>query len=71
MQPVKEEVVEKLSPPREWRDNTGKFRTRAELTTVTPEYVLLKKADGKFAKVPWHRLCDEDQEFVKRWQANR
>ena len=55
--------------PREWVDNTGKFRTQATFAEATDEFVFLRKTDGTVSKVPWRRLSDADHEYVRGWQA--
>ncbi len=59
-QPVVAELV-----LREWVDNTGKHRTLAALVEVTPEHVVLEKANGKRVKVPWRRLSEADQQLAR------
>ncbi len=59
------------TPFREWVDNTGKHRTRAELVEVTSEYIMLKKSNGRPSKVPWCRLSEADQTFARAWQVRQ
>ena len=54
---------------RTWVDNTGKHRTLAKLLEVTPEYVLLEKANSRQSKVPLRRLSEADLEYIKHWKA--
>ncbi len=66
----KESPAEQPATVREWVDNSGKYRTLAELIEVTEEHVVLLKTDGKQSKVPWSRLSLTDQEFARNWHAS-
>jgi len=65
------ELPAQMAPLREWVDNTGKHRTFAELVEVTSEFILLKKSNGRQSKVPWGRLSEADQAFVRAWQVRQ
>ncbi|MEM8945014.1 MAG: PilZ domain-containing protein [Planctomycetota bacterium] len=67
MEPSTEAPTE-VPTEREWVDNTGKYRTVAELVEVTDEHIVLLKPDGKQSKVPWHRLSEVDQAFARDWR---
>ena len=67
--PEQPEVTENEASFREWIDNTGKFRTIAQLIEVTDEHVILLKQDGKKSTVPWRRLSESDQAFAREWNA--
>lgn len=56
---------------REWLDNTGKHRTQAQLIDVTDKHLVLLKTNGRRSSVPWDRLSEADQQFARKWQANR
>ncbi len=51
-------------PTRTWNDATGAFSVEAQFAGVENGKVLLKKADGKIARVPLDRLSKEDRDFV-------
>lgn len=59
---AEENEAEKL---REWVDNTGKFRFRAELVEVDGEFAVLKGTDGKMRRIPISRLSEKDQHFLR------
>lgn len=68
---VNEQQTIQESLVREWVDNTGKYRTLAELVEVTPDHLVLVKPDGQRKQVPWIRLSEADQEFARNWQASK
>lgn len=67
---VSEQQLAQEPVVREWVDNTGKYRTLAELVEVTPDHVVLVKPDGQRKQVPWIRLSEADQEFARNWQSS-
>jgi len=55
---------------RTWQDDTGQFKIEAELVKVEDDAVRLKRRDGQMVTVPLDRLCEEDQQFVRRLQGS-
>ena len=53
---------------RTWTSRDGKFRVVAELIRVENDVVVLRRSDGKTARVPVSRLSDDDQEFLSDQQ---
>lgn len=64
-----ESISPKVTKFRIWVDNTGKHKTEARLLSATDEAIELEKPGGRKIKVPWNRLCEEDQQFVRDWQV--
>ena len=58
-------VHAELNTFRMWRDSTGKFEIEATLVTKDATQVVLKKRDGSVITVPFSKLCDSDQTFLK------
>ena len=49
---------------REFVDKSGKHKTKAKYTGFENGKVILSKEDESEVKVPWNRLCFEDQQYV-------
>jgi len=49
---------------REWKDDTGRFKTLARLIRIAQDKVRLQKLDGKEIDVPISRLSSGDSAFV-------
>jgi hypothetical protein len=49
---------------RTWKTQDGKFQVVAELIGTEGDVVLLRRADGKTARVPLQRLSETDRTFV-------
>ncbi len=62
---VTEDADAKPSATRIWSDSTGKFQVEATFVAMESDVVILKKADGKLAKVPLERLSKTDQETAR------
>lgn len=68
-----EQVVPASATPeamRLWVDNTGKFRVRAVLVSVSDTHVRLLKDTGKYTTVPIGRLSQGDLAFVRQHATN-
>lgn len=55
-----------LSPMREWVDNSGQFRIKAELIAVNDDSIEIRKEDGSIKTVPLDRLSREDLQYLFR-----
>ncbi|MDZ4784028.1 MAG: SHD1 domain-containing protein, partial [Planctomycetia bacterium] len=53
---------------RHWRDNTGRFETRAGLVGASEKTATLKKANGRLVDVPLARLSEGDRDYLAAWQ---
>jgi hypothetical protein len=53
-------------PMRQWVDNTGNFRVRGRLLSLTTDSVKLLKENGRTASVPMRRLSQADQAYVQQ-----
>ncbi len=53
---------------RQWRDNTGLFDVKGQLTLIYPDKVRLLKDNGKYTTVPLDRLSLADRQYVQ-WVA--
>jgi len=51
---------------REWKAATGDYKVEAELVTVRDGKVYLEKPNGAVITVPLDKLCQADQEFIKK-----
>ncbi len=49
---------------REWTDNTGTYKTEADLVEVRGTHVVLKKSNGQIISLPIDRLSKSDQEYL-------
>ena len=56
--------AESRMPIRQWVDNTGLYRVRAQLVEINEDSVRLLKENGRYSKVAWRRLSLEDQSYV-------
>ena len=54
-----------LLPLRTWTDQSGEFRVKARLVSVTEGIVVLKKNDGKKLRVPLNKLSESDQDYAQ------
>lgn len=54
---------------REWTDNTGTHKVKAELIGVEQDKVILRKENGRRIEVPLSRLSKQDRAYVKRFQG--
>lgn len=52
---------------RRWRDNTGRFETRARLIAASETNATLKKANGLLVDVPLRRLSQADRDYLAAW----
>ncbi len=50
---------------REWTDNTGTYKTEANLVEVRGNQVVLKKSNGQVISLPIDRLSKSDQEYLE------
>ncbi len=55
--------------PRTWTDSTGQFKVEATLLGLKDGQVTLKRTDGRVVALSLERLCQADQEFVKKATA--
>lgn len=53
---------------REFTDSFGRS-IRAEIESVRPPNVVLRRADGKTFVFPVEKLSDDDQTYIKKWYA--
>ncbi len=51
---------------RTWHDATRSFQVEAKLVGVEGEKVTLLRSDGRTIALPLAKLCEEDQQFVKK-----
>lgn len=58
------------SAARKWTDATGKFSVEAELVDFQDGKVRLKKANGNEITVSFDKLCEADQKFLEKSQAD-
>ncbi len=49
---------------RQWTDASGKYRIEARFVSYSEGTVRLQKADGRYYRVKYDRLCATDQDFV-------
>jgi hypothetical protein len=54
---------------RSWSDKTGKFKIEAVLLRLENGEAVLKRTDGREISVPANKLSPDDQEFLKKWEA--
>jgi hypothetical protein len=50
---------------REWTDQSGKFKVKAEFEAIEKDQVVLKKADGAQIRVSINRLSKADREYLR------
>ena len=50
---------------REWTDNTGTYKTEANLVEVRGNQVVLQKSNGQVISLPIDRLSKSDQEYLE------
>ncbi|TWU65705.1 hypothetical protein V7x_12540 [Crateriforma conspicua] len=53
---------------RVWRDQTGRFETKAILVEIRDGRVKLRKPDGRVVWPPLSLLSQPDQDYVAKWQ---
>jgi len=58
-------VFSSLVVAREWSDNTGSYRVKAEFLRGTETKVWLRKQDGQVISVPVERLSEDDQQYLR------
>ncbi len=66
-QPASAPVASEMS--RIWSDKTGKFKIEAVLLRIENGEAVLKRTNGREISVPASKLSPEDQEFLKKWEA--
>ena len=54
-----------LLPLRTWTDQSGEFRVKARLVSITEGIVVLKKNDGKKLRIPLNKLSESDQDYAQ------
>ncbi len=63
------EVGEVKRVVRTWTDNTGSFKTEAQLDSIQDQAVRLLKANGRYCTVPFARLSPTDIAYVNQIAA--
>jgi hypothetical protein len=53
-----------LKTLRQWTDASGKYHIEARFVSYQDGTVRLQKADGRYYRVKYDRLCADDQDFV-------
>ncbi len=54
-----------LAEERTWTSTDGKFKVRAELEKIEDGIAILKRSDGKTARVPLKRLSEADRRYAQ------
>ena len=52
-----------------WTDASGQYHCQGRLVSVDRGVVRLQRADGRFVRVAFDKLCPTDQQFVERHLA--
>ncbi len=63
------QVFAQINEARKWSDLSGKFSVDAEVQSLTPKEVTLKKADGKTVTLPRGKLSKEDRDFLTAYET--
>ena len=51
---------------RTWHDSTRTFKVEAQFVKFENDKVTIRRKDGRVIALPLAKLCEEDQEFVKK-----
>jgi hypothetical protein len=51
---------------RHWVDNTGRYETNGRLVSIGESHVRLLKENGRYCRVPYHRLGAGERLYVQR-----
>jgi hypothetical protein len=58
-------------PPRQWTDQTGKFKVTATFVSFANGVVSIRKEDGTVIKIPATKLSDADRSYIQEQRYHK